>query len=283
MIKYIDWGKHLRLGNWLFLYSGIKYFAKFSENRLAPPNYFLWDYLKTPPEIINSNDYDIEYSFKRTDFNENEKNNIINFFKENKNKKINIRIGSFLQSEKWFYDDLDYVKDFLTIKEDKINQVKSKYEHFFNKPTIGIGIRRGDFVNHHCFYQIPESWYEETLKKEFPGYENYNVIIFSDDIDWCKKYYRNKNFLFSEPNNTHTHADNFKHYHNNPMEQFILGILCDNFIGGSSTFSWWQMWYVKNFNHGKVVHSGKNLIGSCYNQFYNPDYYPNSWTLNEII
>jgi hypothetical protein len=65
---------------------------------------------------------------------------------------------------------------------------------FFNKPTIGIGVRRGDFVNHSCFYQIPETWYEDTLKKEFPNFKDYNVIIFSDDIEWCKIYFKDKGF-----------------------------------------------------------------------------------------
>ncbi len=283
MIKYIDWGKHLRLGNWLFLYSGLKYLSKHSKNELLLPNYFLWDYLKNPPKVDNDFEFDLEYCFKQTNYTDNERKNIIDFLSKDSGVKINIRIGSYLQSEKWFLDDYEYIKESLSIREDKINEVKLKYKDFFNRPTIGIGIRRGDFVNHHCFYQIPETWYEETLEKEFPNYRDYNVIIFSDDIDWCKNYYSGKNFLFSEPNNTHTHVDNFKHYHNNPMEQFILGILCDNFIGGSSTFSWWQMWYVKNFNNGKVIHSGKNLIGKCYNEFYNPDYYPESWGINKII
>lgn len=282
MIKFVDWGKHLRLGNWLFLYSGLINLSKQSNNDILLPDYFLWDYLKNPPKLTTDTSKDLTFKFRQTNFTLDEKKFIINFFKENNEKMINIEIGSNLQSEKWFIDDIDFIKNCLIIKDEKINEVKEKYSHFFTKPTIGIGIRRGDFINHHCFYQIPESWYEDTLKKHFPNYEDYNVIIFSDDIDWCKNYYKDKPFYFADPNNTHTHADNFKHYHNNPMEQFILGVLCDNFIGGSSTFSWWQMWYVKNFNNGKVIHSGKNLIGGCSHQFFNPDYYPEQWIINNI-
>lgn len=282
MLKFNDWGKHLRLGNWLFLYSGLRYFAKHSENDIELPNYFLWDYLKNPPKVNNDTNYDVEFTFRQTNYSEDEKNFINNLFTNNNNKTINIQISSNLQSEKWFSDDFDYVKSCLEIRDDKINEVREKYKSFLDKPTIGIGVRRGDFVNHNCFYQIPETWYENTLKKEFPDYKNYNVIIFSDDIEWCKIYFKDSGFLFAEPNNTHTHTNNFKNYHNNPMDQFILGILCDNFIGGSSTFSWWQMWYVKNFNNGKVFHSGKNLIGKCGETYYNPDYYPENWGLNEI-
>jgi len=55
----------------------------------------------------------------------------------------------------------------------------------------------------------------------------------------------------------------------------------DNFIGGSSTFTWWQMWYVKNFNNGKVIHCGKNLTGKCAQDHFNPNYYPDNWILTD--
>jgi len=282
MILYKLWGQHLRLGNWLFLYSGLSSFIKDTNNSLYLPKYFLWDYLENKPEIDNGIDGYSDFTFRQTNYSNEEKKYLIDYFKDNENSKINVGISSNLQSEKWFIENLDYIKNCLKFEDSKINEVKYKYSNFFDKLTIGVGIRRGDFVNHNCFYQIPDDWYIKTLKEEFPDYQNYNVIIFSDDIDWCKDYYRNENFLFSEPNNTHTHSDNFKHYHNNPMEQFILGTLCDNFIGGSSTFSWWQMWYVKNFNNGKVFHCGENLIGSCTRDYYNPDYYPNNWVLKQI-
>jgi len=280
MIKCNGWGNHLRLGNWLFLFTGLNYLAKHSNNKIVLPEYFLWDYLKNLPNVTENQIYDIEYSFLNTKYSDDEKKNFIEFFKLNNDKIINILGYPGLQSEKWFIDDVNYIKNILEIKEEKIKEVKTRYKDFFTKPTIGIGVRRGDFVGHNCFYQIPETWYEDTLKKEFPNYLDYNVIIFSDDIEWCKNYYINKNFLFAESNNTYIQHSN--EYLNDPMDQFILGTLCDNFIGGSSTFSWWQMWYVKNFNNGKVIHSGKNLAGNCYDLFHCPHYYPENWIINKI-
>jgi len=280
MIKCNGWGNHLRLGNWLFLFTGLNYLAKHSNNKIVLPEYFLWDYLKNLPNVTENQNYDIEYSFLNRKYSDDEKKNFIEFFKLNNDKIINILGYPGLQSEKWFIDDVNYIKNILEIKEEKIKEVKTRYKDFFTKPTIGIGVRRGDFVGHNCFYQIPETWYEDTLKKEFPNYLDYNVIIFSDDIEWCKNYYINKNFLFAESNNTYIQHSN--EYLNDPMDQFILGTLCDNFIGGSSTFSWWQMWYVKNFNNGKVIHSGKNLAGNCYDLFHCPHYYPENWIINKI-
>ena len=40
MVLYKDWGKHIRLGNWLFLYSGILSLIKNTRHELYLPNYF---------------------------------------------------------------------------------------------------------------------------------------------------------------------------------------------------------------------------------------------------
>lgn len=282
MIKYIDWGKHIRLGNFLFLYAGIQNIIKESGNSLELPDYFLWKYLNQPPIINNEKNYEELFHFLGDEAIEIRLNNYINYFKENRDKIVNINLGSHLQSELWFKNNLEFIKEKLSIKNEEILKVKTKYNTFFNKPTIGIGIRRGDFVNHGVFYQIPETWYKKALANNF-DYKNYNVVIFSDDINWCKNYFKNENFMYAEDNNTATHKDGFKHYHKDPMEQFILASLVDNFIGGSSTFSWWNMWYVKNFNNGVVIHSGKNLSNYGEKQFgINKDYYPDNWILENV-
>ena len=154
MIKCNGWGNHLRLGNWLFLFTGLNYLAKHSNNKIVLPEYFLWDYLKNLPNVTENQNYDIEYSFLNTKYSDDEKKNFIEFFKLNNDKIINILGYPGLQSEKWFIDDVNYIKNILEIKEEKIKEVKNKYKDFFTKPTIGIGVRRGDFVGHDCFYQI---------------------------------------------------------------------------------------------------------------------------------
>tara|TARA_R110000868_G_scaffold179968_4_gene420465 strand:+ start:1082 stop:1930 length:849 start_codon:yes stop_codon:yes gene_type:complete len=282
MIHYNDWGKHIRLGNFLFLYAGIQSIIKDSDNSIAFPDYFLWNYLKDRPYVTTDTNYEELFHFKSEPYSKQLKEFYKTYFKENKDRKININLGSHLQSEKWIKEDISYIKSKLAIREEEILRVKNKYSTFFTKSTIGIGIRRGDFVNHGIFYQIPETWYKKALDNNF-DYNQYNVVVFSDDIEWCKKYYKNENFMYAEPNNTHLHTDGFKHYHKDPMEQFILASQMDNFIGGSSTFSWWNMWFVKNFNNGKVIHSGKNLSEQGNKQFeINKDYYPDNWINYEV-
>jgi hypothetical protein len=173
MIKYNEWGQHLRLGNWLFLYSGLSSISKQSNNGVVFPNHFMWNYFENPPFITDNKEYDELFHFKPEPYSEKLKKEYIEYFRENQTKIINVNLGSHLQSEKWFIEDIDYIKSLLAIKQSNIDIVRNKYLHFFNKPTIGIGIRRGDFVNHGVFYQIPENWYEKALKEEFINWQEF--------------------------------------------------------------------------------------------------------------
>lgn len=286
MIVYKDWGKHLRFGNWWFNYAALLTIAKRTDHVLTLPKYHAWDYMNYPPALDTDLQKEDElFPFPTNLYSQGAKDYLYSYFSDRKDKVININLGANNQSEKWFLDEVDYVKEHLRFNESALVSISKKYEHILNngKQTIGIGIRRGDFVGHGVFFQIPLEWYTNVLEAQFPDWRNCNVLFFSDHIEEIKTRFIAKNFFFAEPNGTHTHAENFKYYHNNPMEQFILGTLCDHFIGGNSTFSWWQMWYVKNFNNGKVVHCGKNLSDAGEKDHgKNPDYYPDSWTLHKI-
>lgn len=67
-------------------------------------------------------------------------------------------MGPHMQSELWHTRHKEYVMERMKLKQDCVEAVRSKYSDALSKPTIGIGIRRGDFVNHECFFQIPWSW-----------------------------------------------------------------------------------------------------------------------------
>ena len=122
MVKYIDWSKHLRLGNWLFLYAGINSILKNSGHKLELPDYFLWKYLETPPTINNDSSFEELFHFRQTNYTEEEGQYLKDFFKNNQ-KIININLGSHLQSELWFKEDIDYIKYMLKINHVEIDRV----------------------------------------------------------------------------------------------------------------------------------------------------------------
>ncbi len=267
----------VRLGNKLFFYSSLIGLSHEYNRELMLPDYFLWKYLKNKPNIGNKIG---EIEFKSNDdvFN---KNICDDFFNKNINTDVNVL--PYCQTELSFINCKDKVYEALQFKDEYINDVKLKYENHLTKPTIGISVRLGhDMRNNGSFYKIPLDWYINTLEKYFPDYkDNYNVVIFSDNINEAKKIFSIYNFYYAEHNDTHIFrfgVDNSE----NGVEHLILGGMMNHFIISQSTFSWWQAWLCKNNpnNHNsKIIHTGKNFDGHFLHHFKNKNYYSDEWIL----
>lgn len=281
-IYYFDWGKHLRWGNFGMIYLNMLSIAERAGNKLILPPYFAWKYFKNPPEISKGNEEAELFHFRQFNWSQDEEDYLVDFFTKNRDKNININLGSHLQSDRWSLANKEYAIKMMEIKDEEIQRVKERYSHIFNgKKIIAVGVRLGDFQGSNCFFQLPMKWYLSALKTEFPDWQECNILFLSDDIEKLKQIFKGDNFYFATPNGTHSHANGFRDYHKDPFEQFILGTLADGFVGGSSTFTWLQMWYVSN-KGGKCVVSGENLVGDCQKRFYNPNYYSESWTLHPV-
>lgn len=282
MIYHEMFGQHLRLGNFLFKYAwSIAKKHQFGEITAYPENYYLWQYLQHKPYTKeNYFEYRPEANFIKADweYSKDEDRRINQLIINGKDSLISL--DSFFQSEQWFWNYRHYVKSSLRFTDKAESDVIWKYDCFTSqKPTIGIGVRLGDFVGHGDFYQIPTSWYLSALNTHFPNWETENeVVIFSDDIEQCKILFKNYNFKYAQPNNTHTHNDKFKHYHGDASEQLILGSLMNHWIIGNSTFSWWQAWLATYNTLNKVIHCGKVFTDTGNMKHINTsNYYCSNW------
>ena len=287
MIYHEMFGQHLRLGNFLFKYAwSIMQDRKYGRMTCYPDNYYLWKYLQHPPKQSNSTEYwkDEMLRPRCWEWSLEEENYVNNFLNQHPN--VDVALNFFFQSEQWFRDYKDEVRKALRFTDKAESDVIYKYGYLFNRkgysPSIGIGVRLGDFVNHGDFYQIPIQWYLDALENNFPYWGERPVVIFSDDIILARKLFEEKgysNFYYAEPNGTQTHADNFKHYHGDASEHLILGSLMDDFIIGNSTFSWWQAWLATYNKPGsRVIHSGKVFSETGNMKHVDTSlYYPKNW------
>lgn len=135
-----------------------------------------------------------------------------------------VDLYGFFQSDKWFkHIDNEIKKDF-SFKPEIYDMASELKDSFDSKELISIHIRRTDFVtnNNHITQDI--NYYYEALKL-FP--EDCQVLIFSDDSDWCKQQeiFSSDRFLISNTNN--------------PYIDLCLISLCDYIVIANSTYSWW--------------------------------------------
>lgn len=281
MIYHELFGQHLRLGNFLFKYAwSIAMKEKFGVDTIYP-DYYLWQYLKNKPIVLDLPDYWEDQMLRPRVWEWTiEEEEFVNSH-VNKNSNLTVALNFFFQSDKWFRGYEQEVKNSLVPHNSVYLDIFSKYRTIFNgKPSIGLGIRLGDFKGHGTFFQIPHDWYIKVLNVHFPDWvTKYNVVVFSDDIPEAKRLFKEYPFEYAEDNNTATHADKFKHYHGDASEQFFLGTMMDNFICGNSTFTWWQAYLCE----GKVIHSGEVFSPTGNHAHCDiTHYYPEHWIKEPI-
>lgn len=173
----------------------------------------------------------------------------------------NYDLEGWFQSEKYF--DKKLAKHYFEFKVDLIQKLKKLYKDAFSKKTILLSIRRGDFVNHPDYFQLPINYYILALLHNFPDWEERNLIVLSDDIDYCK-------FHFSFLNNA------FFGSQLSGIEQLALGSLCDDFIISNSTFSWWCAWLGEK-GHSTVVRPLHYFTAAKNKADSDNDYFPERW------
>lgn len=144
----------------------------------------------------------------------------------------NYNLRGFYQSAKYWIEE-DIRKQFEFHDHFK-EQVIKRYSEALSGKTLAISVRRGDFVGNDNYFQISINYYLQAYYKYFGS--DYNVIIFSDDMRYCKMHFSClPNVYFAEGTD---------------IEQLCLMSMCENFIISNSTFSWW----------GAYLSGSKNVI-----------------------
>ncbi|MET3028152.1 alpha-1,2-fucosyltransferase [Flavobacterium sp. UW10123] len=170
-------------------------------------------------------------------------------------------INGWLQTEKYF--DIELTKHYFEFSDSLKEKINKKYSEVFKKRTILISIRRGDFVNHKDYFQLPINYYLNSLAVFFPDWVSCNLIVLSDDINYCKYHFSFlENAFFGDGLNE--------------TEQLCLGTMCDDFIISNSTFSWWTAWLGEK-SDSKIIRPFKNFDGKKSKELNDADYYPERW------
>jgi hypothetical protein len=178
----------------------------------------------------------------------------------------NCTLFGYFESEKYFKHVEGEIRNNYQFKDEIIESCLKYGESILDENPVAVTIRRGDFlaphnVNRHKVCGI--DYYEKALKK----FDNRSILVFSDDIEWCKEQtiFTSRDCKFVE-NNSKIYKGHF---------DLCLLSMCNDFIIANSTFTWWGAWLSKNKN--KKVIAPKEWFGPELKHHILDDQIPEEW------
>jgi hypothetical protein len=160
--------------------------------------------------------------------------------------KPNLCISGHFQSYKYFNHNRENIVNLFRLPDHMINIIEDKYANLINlENTVSIHVRRGDYLSLRGIYEyIGPKYYQRALSIV----DNYpKIVIFSDDITWCKEnsFFANKSAFFVENES-------------DVVDLYLMSRMKNNIIA-NSTFSWWSAFL--NKNKDKKVVAPNNWFG----------------------
>lgn len=239
MLTYKGLGKSTRLGNQMFYYSTLRSVGislnlpiKIPKREMDILKFNIQkDFLTYNDEIKIVHTYkEPFYSYCGDVFHVKDNTNLVGHFKSHLyfNAIRDVLLKEFT---------LD--PDSMTFIDSYINDIRKNHEGY---KLISLHVRHGDYINYpdvHPF--VPIEYYKHCIHF-FERHYLCKFIIFSDDLDWCRK---NLNF-----SNNH-----FCDIDNNVAEMLLMA-RCDHNIIANSTFSWWGA-YLNTNERKKVLYPDK--------------------------
>lgn len=166
------------------------------------------------------------------------------------NLKDNVYLDGYWQSEKYFHEFADKIREDFTFKLPFSNQNADIADQIDQVQAVSLHVRRGDYVNNaktsatHGLCSL--DYYRAAIQHIIKQVENPHFFVFSDDIAWVKN-----NLKIDSPHQFVDHNSGEENY--NDMR---LMSLCKHNIIANSSFSWWAAWL--NNNPQKIVIAPQN-------------------------
>lgn len=234
MISFNSLGNYGRLGNQMFQYAALRGIAAtrsyeycipapetfgVTDGNVATSDATLFTTFKLRPCVLRTSNFRTLYETQHH-FDEH----LLNTCPDN------VDLFGYFQTEKYFkHIEQSIREDFTFI--DNIAAVCNDYMNQFDCAIIALHIRRGDYVNLQSYHPMPTMHYYSEALQRLP---NTMVLVFSDDIEWCRtqQLFQNDRFVFSINNST--------------AVDLCLMSMCDYHIIANSSFSWWGAWLAKS-------------------------------------
>jgi len=231
MITALSIGSNGRLGNQMFQYASLVGIANHKKYDYYSPGGRLFDVFKMHDKKS------VQYSdLPKTRIEERQFSFDSEFFEKTPD---NIDIKGYFQTKKYW----DHCEDEIL----KLFEFKSAIDNNLQKvceDNCFLHVRRTDYLNKSDYHTNLELDY---YRKAISAIDPKKVIVFSDDIMWCKQTFINEiinhslNIVF---------ANEFSY---DDVTDLLLMSKCRNAIIANSSFSWWGAYLGPHQNGGKIV------------------------------
>jgi len=159
-------------------------------------------------------------------------------------KMDNCNFSGYWQSKHYHQHILSDLRKLFTLKKEYYtNEFLQLKKQITETQSVSVHIRRGDYIGREGFEVLPFLYYLESIKK-VKG----DLFIFSDDMEWCRQYFKESYF---DRKITFVHLEDYL--------DFELMKLCDHNIISNSTFSWWASYLNENPNKEIIAPKGWQL------------------------
>lgn len=173
-----------------------------------------------------------------------------------------VDVDGWRQSERYWAHCEARVRAALEFHPEVLARLRKRFKTALSRPTIAISVRRGDFVDNDNYAQLPARYYLLALLEAFPDWRDHNVLLFSDDLPYCRVHFEGlPNVHFPDRLGA--------------VEQLALMSQCTHFIISNSTFSWWGA-YLGERPGTRVVRPPRNF-GPKQAHLSERDYWPARW------
>jgi Glycosyl transferase family 11 len=166
----------------------------------------------------------------------------------------------FANYEKQLREDFQFKNSIFNSTDSK---VKSLICNISSNNSVMLNVRRTDYLNTDFHGVMGLDYFDKAMKLIEDRVANTTYFIFSDDIDWCRENFKQKNIVIVD----HAYkGDKFSNY-------LELMSICKHYIIPNSTFAWWSAWL--NQDSKKIVIAPKTWFADS--AIDTTDLIPTNW------
>jgi len=157
----------------------------------------------------------------------------------------NVYLTGYWQSEKYFKDIEDIIRQEFSIKPPQTEKDKEILKLIKATQSVALCVRRGELVTNVAFYEAfgfcKLDYYHRCISYISRIIPSAHFFVFSDDFSWAKKY-----LPTDFPMTFVDHIESSRSH-----ENLRLMSNCRHYIISNTTFGWWGAWL--NRDRKKIV------------------------------